>query len=226
MIIEYLEKYERGKLEDIIQYLIKRDFDIQEDIIELKNEIRKFLKSLKDANFSEITNDFYYIGKKSKELIETNEFYDYKCNITGTIFLKNIQLDLNLIKKSLINNTKSFGKIKVNTDETIPSLIGIFETELIQVSFSLNRNIDKFLPFDDIRSLNMNITSMMKGQIDSKSEFYNFIHNELPKRSIKRERTAFIPLKFGIYLILKIIVSELRKNDRVKIKLDFVNFSH
>lgn len=223
IIFEYMEKYRTGKLENIIGYIAGRDLMPQKRVSDLKKDVRDILNSIENANYSETTNNFYYDTLSNKK--KTTNSYTYKSNFNGTISLRKGEINFKSLKNALITKANPFGFINVSIHKGMSILNGTFKTDLTQANFSLSKRRIK-TNGHKITSLNFNIISIIDGESNNQKEIMSlFINNNLLE-SIKRERTAFIPINFDIYLILNIIINDLKKKYKIDLEMDFINFHH
>ena len=200
-IIQFIEENEEGNINDIIKFVIKRNIELKENLSKLQESIELILKSLSFVRFSEITKKFYFIHEQTHL---NNKFVSYKNHIIADI-INNFkrEIDFRQFYEFLKRKVGYLGKLtQINTD-TKESIDGFFETDIIQVSFTINQT--RFM-----------VTSMMKSSFESPEPLFSYL-TTIPNESIKKDRSIYIPLNFGLFLIyknfsdyLKLIYSELK----------------
>ncbi len=193
-IIQYIEENEEGNINDIIKFVIKRNIELKENLSKLQESIELILKSLNFVRFSEITKKFYFIPK---QMHLNNKFVSYKNHIIADI-INNFkrEIDFKQFFEFLKRKVGYLGKLtQINTD-TKERVDGFFETDIIQVSFNINQT--RFM-----------VTSMMKSSFESPEPLFSYL-TTIPNESVKKDRSIYIPLNFGLFLIYKIFSDYLK----------------
>jgi len=184
-IIEYVEENLEGNVNDIINFVLKRNIELKESLSKLQESIELILKSLDFVRFSEVTKKFYLIAKQAQ--LE-NKFFTYKNHIIGDI-VKNEkgEIDYKGFFEFFYKNVRYLGKLTRTNSEVKENVNGLFESDVIQVSFIMNQN-------------KIHITSMMKPSFESPQPLFNYLKN-ISNESIKKDRSVYIPLNYGLYLV-------------------------
>lgn len=193
-IIEYVEENEVGNINDIIKFVLKRNVELKENLSKLQESIELILKSLNFVRFSEVTKKFYLIAEQVQ--LE-NKFFSYKNHIIGDI-LKNDkgEIDFKGFFEFFYNNVRHLGKLTRTNSEIKENINGLFDTDIIQVFFSIDQK-------------RIHITSMMKPSFESPQPLFNYLAN-ISNESIKKDRSVYIPLNYGLYLVYKDFIDYLK----------------
>ncbi len=208
-IIEYVEENEEGNVNDIINFVLKRNIELRDSLSKLQESIEFILKSLNFVRFSEVTKKFYLIAEQVQ--LENN-FFSYKNHIIGDI-VKNDKgkIDFKGFFELFYKNVRRLGKLTRTNSEIKENLNGLFETDVIQVSFNMNQR-------------KIHITSMMKSSFESPQPLFNYLTN-ISNESIKKDRSVYIPLNYGLYLVYKNFIDYLKDfHPKLKIQVYDIEF--
>jgi len=214
IIVQFVEENEEGNINDIIKYLFKKNIKIQESLSKIQESVEIILKSLNNVKFSDSTKDFYFIQDFQNSLLSFNEFSSYQDVIVGRILNnKEKEIDFSLFYQYFNKKVYDLGKLSLIDPKQKINIDGFFDTEIVQVSFQINQN-------------QFTISSMMKS-IDIYSEpLLNFI-SKLSNRSIKREKSIYIPLNYGLFLVYENFKLFLNKyNPNIDIVIDVLEYIH
>lgn len=215
-VIEYIEEYQKGNINDIIRYLIEKNILIQ-NLAKFKELIEKILKELtthKKINYSPTTQNF--LSKTAPKLEYypiKNELISYQNFISGQIINYTDESFLNFesLNEVLLNSLESLGTYEcISVDNKKNILIATFKSSLIQTH--LNITNDTF-----------SIRSQMKPLITESEPIILYISNL--NKTLKKEKCTYIPLNYGIYLIYEIILDFIKKNYKnLDLKINFLEF--
>ena len=214
IIVQFVEENEEGNINDIIKYLFKKNIKIQESLSKIQESVEIILKSLNNVKFSDSTKDFYFIQDFQNSLLSFNEFSSYQDVIVGRI-LNNEEKEINfsLFYQYLNEKVDDLGKLSLIDPKQKINIDGFFDTEIVQVSFQINQ-------------YQFTIRSMMKSINIYNEPLLNFI-SKLSNRSVKREKSIYIPLNYGLFLVYENFKLFLNKyNPNIDIVIDVLEYTH
>ncbi len=216
-IIEYIEEYQKGSIEDIIRYLIEKEVIVQ-NLKELKDSIENLLKELttnKKINYTPTNQKFVLLPKIDYDYYpKKNEFSSFQNLISGQfISLVDEKLRLNYedLSNYLLQRLNPLGVFEISSvDNNKKILMALFESSLIQTHLSISNDL-------------LLIKCQMKSIIKESEPIISFISNL--NKSFKKVKCAYIPLNYGIYLIYNVIVDFIKDNNlNISLKIDFLEF--
>lgn len=214
IIVQFVEENEEGNINDIIKYLFKKNIKIQESLSKIQESVEIILKSLNNVKFSDSTKNFYFIQDFQNSSLSFNEFSSYQDVIVGRILNnEEKEIDFSLFYQYLNEKVYDLGKLSLTDPNQKINIDGFFDTEIVQASFQINQN-------------QFTIRSMMKSINVCSEPLLNFI-SKLSNRSVKREKSIYIPLNYGLFLVYENFKLFLNKyNPNIDIVIDVLEYTH
>ncbi len=215
-VIEYIEEYQKGNINDILRYLIDKNILVQ-NLVKFKEIIEQILKELTaHEKITYYPNTQNFLSKSTPKLEYypiKNELISYQNLISGQIINYTDESSLNFesLNEVLLNSLESLGTYEcISVDDNKKILLSTFKSSLIQTH--LNITNDSF-----------SIRSQMKPLITESEPIILYISNL--DKTLKKEKCTYIPLNYGIYLIYDILSNFIKKrNKNLRLKINFLEF--
>lgn len=217
IIIEYINEYKKGDINDIVRFLIEKEVFIK-NLGELKESIDNILKNLtmnRKINYSSTTQNFFALPKtKLESYLFKNKLISYQNVLSGQFinYSKDFLFNYENLNNFLLKCLESLGEYEcISMDNEKEILIATFRSSLIQTHIDISRNL-------------IHIRAQMKPIITESEPFLVYVSNL--DKTLKKDRSIYVPLNYGIYLIYNILLDFLKNNynnlDLIVNSLEFI----
>ena len=203
-VLDYIEEYDEGNIDDIVRYLLENEILIK-NLKELKELIEKILGDLKKQNlidFLPTTKKFHkLISIRANAIVVPNDYSSAQNILTATLlYEKETIFDFEKLNQFLYDKLNLYGKYSIKSaDNKKMYLIAIFETSLIEVNISFS-------------NYTLILRSNMKQSVLINEPILEYI-SKISNKSLKKEKSIFIPINYGIYLVYQCILDYIKEHE-------------